>query len=92
MNPDMNQEQQLQAQNQQLKDFLSTYNKTTQVLSFSLKIENNKKLKICFNDCVKNFSSASLSTDEEECGRKCVGKYLEYSARVAQQFVGRNSQ
>merc|ERR1711892_168064 len=75
--PDMSPEQVQQAQNQQMKDFLSTYNKTTQ---------------ICFNDCVKNFSTAVLTTDEEECGRKCVGKYLEYSARVAQQFVGRNSQ
>merc|ERR1711933_406104 len=75
--PQMSDEQVQQAQNQQMKDFLSTYNKTTQ---------------ICFNDCVKNFSTATLTTEEEECGRKCVGKYLEYSARVAQQFVGRNSQ
>ena len=29
--PEMTQEQALQAQNQQMKDFLSTYNKTTQV-------------------------------------------------------------
>ena len=30
--PEMTQEQALQAQNQQMKDFLSTYNKTTQIL------------------------------------------------------------
>ena len=32
--PEMTQEQALQAQNQQMKDFLSTYNKTTQVFLF----------------------------------------------------------
>ena len=48
--------------------------------------------KLCFNDCVRNFSASALSEEEQECGRKCVGKYLEYSARVAQQFMKRNSQ
>ena len=86
----MTQEQALQAQNQQMKDFLSTYNKTTQV-RLLVGILTSFFPKICFNDCVKNFSSAQLTTEEEECGRKCVGKYLEYSARVAQQFVSRNS-
>ena len=35
--PDMTPEQMQQAQNQQMKDFLSTYNKTTQVWRNKLK-------------------------------------------------------
>merc|ERR1712157_467055 len=70
-------EQMMAMQNEQMKDFLKSYNKTTQ---------------LCFNDCVRNFSASALTEEEQECGRKCVGKYLEYSARVAQQFMKRNSQ
>merc|ERR1712142_387524 len=69
-------EQMMAMQNEQMKDFLKSYNKTTQ---------------LCFNDCVKNFTSADLTNEETACGQKCVSKYLEYSARVAQQFIKRNT-
>ena len=70
------QDQMLAMQNEQMKDFLKSYNKTTQ---------------LCFNDCVRNFTTADLSESEITCGQKCVSKYLEYSARVAQQFIKRNN-
>ena len=70
------QEQMVAMQNEQMKDFLKSYNKTTQ---------------LCFNDCVRNFTTADLTEGETTCGQKCVSKYLEYSARVAQQFIKRNN-
>ena len=63
--------------------------KISEFLGFS---EIYNLFKLCFNDCVRNFSASALTEEEQECGRKCVGKYLEYSARVAQQFMKRNSQ
>merc|ERR1712110_1224881 len=76
MSGQVSQEQMLAMQNEQMKDFLKSYNKTTQ---------------LCFNDCVQSFTTADLSSTEIACGQKCVEKYLEYSARVAQQFIKRNS-
>ena len=104
---DVSQEQMMAMQNEQMKDFLKSYNKTTQVrsprekkCSFTYLLKGtctkkglpNVRFQLCFNDCVRNFSASALTEEEQECGRKCVGKYLEYSARVAQQFMKRNSQ
>ena len=88
----MNEQQQMQMQNEMMRDFLKSYNKTT---------------KICFDDCVRNFTSGELSADEKSCGQRyaslsrfifsltplfrCVTKYLEYSARVAKEFMKRNN-
>ncbi|CAG5104768.1 Oidioi.mRNA.OKI2018_I69.chr1.g1522.t1.cds [Oikopleura dioica] len=72
----MNEQQQMQMQSEMMRDFLKSYNKTT---------------KICFDDCVRNFTSGELSADEKSCGQRCVTKYLEYSARVAKEFMKRNN-
>ena len=42
-------EQMMAMQNEQMKDFLKSYNKTTQ---------------LCFNDCVKNFTSEWVANRE----------------------------
>ena len=51
----MNEQQQMQMQNEMMRDFLKSYNKTT---------------KICFDDCVRNFTSGELSADEKSCGQR----------------------
>jgi hypothetical protein len=51
----LNEQQQMQMQNEMMRDFLKSYNKTT---------------KICFDDCVRNFTSGELSADEKSCGQR----------------------
>ncbi|RLV92939.1 Asparagine--tRNA ligase mitochondrial [Spathaspora sp. JA1] len=40
----------------------------------------------CFEDCVNDFTSASLTTKESSCIAKCSEKFLKHSERVGQRF------
>lgn len=40
----------------------------------------------CFEDCVNDFTSANLTTKENNCISKCSEKFLKHSERVGQRF------
>lgn len=40
----------------------------------------------CFEDCVNDFTSANLTTKEDNCINKCSEKFLKHSERVGQRF------
>lgn len=40
----------------------------------------------CFEDCVNDFTSANLTTKENNCINKCSEKFLKHSERVGQRF------
>lgn len=46
----------------------------------------------CFNDCVNNFTSDTLTSQEEGCLNKCAAKFLKHSERVGQRFQEQNQQ
>merc|ERR1712093_282916 len=46
----------------------------------------------CFNECVTGFRSKSLEASEKECVEHCVGKFMQFSQRVAQRFQEKNMQ
>jgi len=73
---EMSEAQVMQMQQSQMKDFLMTYNKTSE---------------ICFNDCAKDFTTGRVTDKESECGKNCLLKFLEYSGRVGTQFMKRNN-
>uniref|UniRef100_A0A8D0AFI2 Mitochondrial import inner membrane translocase subunit n=1 Tax=Sander lucioperca TaxID=283035 RepID=A0A8D0AFI2_SANLU len=53
------------------KEFLGTYNKVT---------EN------CFMDCVKDFTTREVKTDESSCSESCLQKYLKMTQRISMRF------
>lgn len=58
--------------NSQAKQFLSLY-------SFLV----NR----CFDDCVNDFTSDTLSSKERECTRRCTSKMLKLTNRIGQQMA-----
>ena len=40
----------------------------------------------CFDDCVNDFTSNSLTSKETSCIAKCSEKFLKHSERVGQRF------
>lgn len=61
----------LETQVLQIKEFMKTYQKVTQV---------------CFLDCVQDFGSRELSTTEKTCQNNCMKKYMATTTRIAQRF------
>ncbi|XP_076835307.1 mitochondrial import inner membrane translocase subunit Tim9 isoform X1 [Brachyhypopomus gauderio] len=55
----------------QFKEFLGTYNKLT---------EN------CFMDCVKDFTTREVKTEETSCSESCLQKYLKMTQRISMRF------
>ncbi|WAR00259.1 T10B-like protein [Mya arenaria] len=55
-----------------MKDFLELYNRLTER---------------CFNQCVVNFNSRSLSEYENSCVEQCAGRYVKYNQRLMTTFV-----
>ncbi|XP_003745556.1 mitochondrial import inner membrane translocase subunit Tim9 [Galendromus occidentalis] len=55
----------------QLKDFLSSYNKLTEM---------------CFTDCVHDFTVRTVRDKEEKCSLWCMEKYLKMNQRISQRF------
>ena len=62
----------LELQVVQLKEFMKTYQKVTQV---------------CFMDCVKDFNTRELSKEENNCQANCLKKYMAITTRIAQRFT-----
>lgn len=44
----------------------------------------------CFNDCVQDFTSESLTSRESTCLTKCSEKFLKHSERVGTRFQEQN--
>ncbi|RWS07098.1 mitochondrial import inner membrane translocase subunit Tim9-like protein [Dinothrombium tinctorium] len=55
----------------QFKDFILNYNRLSEQ---------------CFNDCIFDFTTRSLSSKEENCSNYCVEKFLKMNQRVSQRF------
>ncbi|KAK6513338.1 protein transporter tim9 [Arthrobotrys megalospora] len=45
----------------------------------------------CFDDCVNDFTSKTMTTKEEGCISKCVEKWLKGSERMGQRFAEQNA-
>lgn len=41
----------------------------------------------CFDDCVNDFTSDTLSVKESECARRCTAKMLKVTNRIGQQMA-----
>lgn len=41
----------------------------------------------CFDDCINDFTSDTLSSKEKECTKKCTGKLLKVTNRIGQQMA-----
>ncbi|GAV09237.1 hypothetical protein RvY_18810-1 [Ramazzottius varieornatus] len=55
----------------QLKDFLMSYNKLSE---------------LCFDSCVHDFTTRRVLDAEDTCSSNCVEKYLKLNQRVSQRF------
>ncbi|CAB4379331.1 hypothetical protein RhiirA5_354245 [Rhizophagus irregularis] len=44
----------------------------------------------CFNDCINDFTSKTLTTKEETCIQRCTDKFLKHNERVGQRFAEYN--
>lgn len=55
----------------QFKDFISNFNKLTEH---------------CFNDCIFDFTTRTVSGKEDTCANNCVEKYLKMNQRISQRF------
>ncbi|KAF4554960.1 Mitochondrial import inner membrane translocase subunit tim9 [Elsinoe fawcettii] len=45
----------------------------------------------CFENCVDDFTSKSLTSKEEGCVMRCVDKFLKSSERLGQRFQEQNA-
>ncbi|OQV13789.1 putative Mitochondrial import inner membrane translocase subunit Tim9 [Hypsibius exemplaris] len=55
----------------QLKDFLMSYNKLSE---------------LCFDSCVHDFTTRRVLDAEDSCSSNCVEKYLKLNQRVSMRF------
>ncbi|RUS27099.1 mitochondrial import inner membrane translocase subunit TIM9 [Jimgerdemannia flammicorona] len=46
----------------------------------------------CFNDCVNDFTSKTITSKEENCVNRCAAKILNHSERVGARFGELNQQ
>lgn len=66
-NPVMSEAEQIRT----FKDFLSNYNKLSE---------------LCFNDCVWDFTSRKVSKAEDSCAINCAEKFLKANQRISTRF------
>mmetsp|Transcript_20940 Transcript_20940/g.55863 ORF Transcript_20940/g.55863 Transcript_20940/m.55863 type:complete len:92 (-) Transcript_20940:77-352(-) len=52
----------------------------------------NNLVERCFNECVVSFRSKTIDQQENECVRRCVSKFMSFSARVGQRFQEKQQQ
>ncbi|KAJ6508845.1 Tim10/DDP family zinc finger protein [Mycena sanguinolenta] len=50
-----------------------------------------KLVEKCFNTCVNDFTSKSLSSKEEQCVNNCAEKFMKHSERVSARFAEMNA-
>ena len=55
----------------QFKDFILNYNKLSEQ---------------CFNDCIFDFTSRTVSSKEDSCSNHCVEKFMKMNQRISQRF------
>nr|CAD7586787.1 unnamed protein product [Timema genevievae] len=60
-----------QEQVKSFRDFLVSYNKLSE---------------ICFTDCVWDFTTRNVKSQEDRCALNCMEKYLKMNQRVSQRF------
>ncbi|CAH6722716.1 mitochondrial import inner membrane translocase subunit Tim9p [[Candida] jaroonii] len=60
----------------QMKDFMNLY---------------SNLVSRCFDDCVNDFTSSSLTSKESSCIMKCSEKFLKHSERVGLRFQEQNA-
>ncbi|KAK6329708.1 protein transporter tim9 [Orbilia brochopaga] len=60
----------------QMKDFMALYSNLVQR---------------CFDDCINDFTSKTISAKENGCISKCVDKWLKSSERMGQRFAEQNA-
>lgn len=64
-------EQAANDQLKQFKDFILNYNKLSEQ---------------CFNDCIFDFTSRTMSSKEDVCSSNCVEKFMKMNQRISQRF------
>ncbi|CAK0808844.1 unnamed protein product [Prorocentrum cordatum] len=52
----------------------------------------NNLVERCFNECVTSFRTKALESNEEQCVKRCVQKFMSFSQRVAQRFQEKQQQ
>ncbi|XP_066932217.1 mitochondrial import inner membrane translocase subunit Tim9-like [Clytia hemisphaerica] len=62
---------QQQFQVDQLKTFLTTYNKLSET---------------CFSDCIQDFTTRTISSNENTCAMNCTEKFLKMAQRIGIRF------
>jgi import inner membrane translocase subunit TIM9 len=46
----------------------------------------------CFGECISHFRSKSLDEMENDCVKRCVSKYMQFSQRIGMRFAEKNQQ
>ena len=46
----------------------------------------------CFGECVTHFRAKALDEVENDCTKRCVTKYMQFSQRVGMRFAEKNQQ
>ena len=46
----------------------------------------------CFGECVTHFRAKTLDDVENDCIKRCVTKYMQFSQRVGMRFAEKNQQ
>nr|CAD7257393.1 unnamed protein product [Timema shepardi] len=64
-------QEQVKSVSTQFRDFLVSYNKLSE---------------ICFTDCVWDFTTRNVKSQEDRCALNCMEKYLKMNQRVSQRF------
>ncbi|CAD6194089.1 unnamed protein product [Caenorhabditis auriculariae] len=49
-------------------------------------VQYNNVAEQCFNSCVNDFTSRTVSDKEEKCSSNCLDKYLKMTQRVSMRF------
>ncbi|KAG8526771.1 protein transporter tim9 [Bacidia gigantensis] len=60
----------------QMKDMMTMYSRLVQR---------------CFDDCVNDFTTKSVTSKEESCTMRCVDKYMKSQERLGQRFQEQNA-
>ncbi|ORX99579.1 mitochondrial import inner membrane translocase subunit TIM9, partial [Basidiobolus meristosporus CBS 931.73] len=60
----------------QMKDFMRLYSSLVQK---------------CFNHCIKDFTTKSLTTKEDTCVNRCIDKFMKHNGRIGQRFAEQNA-
>jgi len=57
------------------------------LISIQMMITQMKISQRCFDDCIGEFRTAKLTSDERECSQKCFQKYINATQRMAMRWA-----